>query len=147
MNRFLTDRKEIAEAMNFGKHPVLRIDLETPKAGWDDMYVGDKVRIAPKKPRWEGHVIRGTIHKFSDEPERYSIMPSSVYLKDSFGYSDVIERLAWAQAPLIHAGETVVVIEDFPNDKSCTVHMMKVSDTIGEHVFPTCYLEEIKEDE
>ena len=28
--KYLTDRQEIAQAMNFGKYPVIRIDVETP---------------------------------------------------------------------------------------------------------------------
>ena len=139
MKKYLTDRKEIAQAMNFGKYPVLRIDLETPKAGWDDMFEGDLVRVRSQKYDSE---IRARINKFSDEPMRYSIMPVAVCLSSNFGYSDVVEMLGYAQAPLIHAGETVVVIEDYPKARACRVHVMKVSERVGDFVYPTCYLEE-----
>ena len=69
-------------------------------------------------------------------------MPESLFLDSSFGYGDVIEILEWAQAPVIHAGETVIVIEDFPKARTCRVHKMRVSRLNGRFTYPTCYLEE-----
>lgn len=142
--KYLTDRHEIAEAMNFGKYPVLRIDVETPKAGWDNVYEGDLVRVEPKTVRYPGHTIRARLEKFPEDGGKYSIMPAPVCLHGDFGYSDVMEHLGYAQAPVIHAGETVVVVEDYPKLRTCKVHLMRVSSHIAEHVFPTCQLEELE---
>lgn len=142
--KYLTDRQEIAEAMNFGKYPVLCVNLETPKAGWDDCYEGDKVLVAPSEYSRKDECIRCVINKFGDEPERYSLMPNPVFLQDSFGYSDVKEMLGWAQAPVIHPSEVVIVIEDHPQHRTCRVHKMQVSKTVEKFVFPTCHLEEIE---
>lgn len=144
--KLLTDRKEIAQAMNFGKYPVVRIDVETPKAGWDDVFEGDLVRVESQSKRYPGSYIRGRVMKYPEDGERYSIMPETVCLHNDFGYGDVIEMLGYAQAPMLHAGETVVVIEDAPKQRAVRVRMMRVSDSVRDFVYPTCYLEYEKEE-
>lgn len=144
MKKYLTDRKEVAKAMNFGKYPVLHIDLETPKAGWDDNFVGDKVLVAMPGDTERSAFIRCEIHKFGDQPYVYSLMPECICIDDSFGYYDVMEMLAWAQAPVIRPGEEVIIIEDWPKAGRCCVHKMRVTNA-SEWVYPTCYLEEIEE--
>lgn len=136
---YLTDRKEIAQAMNFGKYPVIRIDVETPVR--DGVLQGDRVKVAAPSARYPDNYIRGRVKKFDDD-DRYVIMPDNVSLKSGFGYLDVIESLGWAQAPMLHAGETVVVIEDAPESRMCMVRMMRVSDSVRDFVYPTCYLED-----
>ena len=141
---YLKSRRDIAEAINFGWYQVVKINRETPAPGWDDNFVGDKVLVAPEGEIDRSKFIRCQIHKFGDEPERYSLMPETIVLQDGFGYSDVIEMTEWAQAPVIRAGEIVVVIEDYPKAKTCAVHLMRVSKLNGKFVFPTCYLEELE---
>lgn len=144
--KLLTDRKEIAQAMNFGKYPVVRINVETPKAGWDDVFDGDLVRVESPSKRYPGSYIRGRVMKYPEDGERYSIMPDTVCLHNDFGYGDVIEMLGYAQAPMLHAGETVVVIEDAPKQRAARVRMMRVSNSVRDFVYPTCYLEDEKEE-
>ncbi len=142
MAKYLTDRHEIARAMNFGEYPVVRINLETPQPGWDDAFVGDRVMVYNGPERKDA--IRCTIHKFSDEPNRYTLMPDTICLQQEFGYNDVSEMCSWAQAPMIYPGKELVVIEDYPNARRCKVHMMRVSKCAGKFVYPTCYLEEVE---
>lgn len=144
--KYLTDRQEIAQAMNFGRHPVIHIDVETPKAGWDDVFEGDRVKVASPSKRYPDSYIRAKVAKYPEDGSRYAIMPDSVCLHDDFGYGDVIEMLRWAQAPMLHAGDTVVVIEDAPKQRAVMVRMMRVSDKVRDFVYPTCYLEDEKEE-
>lgn len=144
--KYLTDRQEIAQAMNFGKYPVVRINVETPKAGWDDVFEGDLVKVASPTRRDPNSYIRAKLAKYPDDGGRYAIMPDSVCLHSSFGYGDVIEMLGYAQAPMLHAGEMVVVIEDAPTQRLVKVRMMKVSDKVRDFVFPTCYLEDVNDE-
>ena len=144
MKRYLTKRTEVAEAINFGRTPVLRIDLETPKAGWDDNFIGDRVLVSVNGSGNREDCIRCQLHKFGDEPNRYTLMPENMFITNSFGYADAAEMVAWAQAPTIKAGETVIVFEDYPKARECKVHVMRVSDNVGKHVYPTCYLEEVE---
>lgn len=137
--KYLTDRQEIAKAMNFGKYPVIRIDVETPVR--DGALQGDMVKVAAPNARYPDNYIRGRVMKFDDD-DRYVIMPENVCLKSDFGYGDVIESLGWAQAPMLHAGEAVVVVEDAPERRMCMVRMMRVSNSVRDFVFPTCHLED-----
>lgn len=141
--KYLTGRQEIAQAMNFGKYPVIRIDVETPAS--EGVFRGDLIKVAAPSVRYPDNYIRGRVTKFDDEGDRYVIMPDAVCLKESFGYSDVVEMLGYAQAPMLHAGETVVVIEDAPKQRKARVRMMRVSESVRDFVFPTCYLEDEKE--
>lgn len=143
--KYLTDRQEIAKAMNFGIFPVIRIDVETSKAGYDGVFEGDFVKVATPSSRYPDSSVRARVMKFKEDGDKYAIMPETVCIHDSFGYGDVLEMLKFAQAPMLHAGEEVVVIEDFPKQKMVRVRMMKVSDHVQSFVYPTCYLEDIED--
>ena len=43
--KFLTERTEIAKAINFNKYPVLRINMENDKGYGSNFAVGDKARV------------------------------------------------------------------------------------------------------
>ena len=62
--RYLKHREQIATAINFGKYPVLRLDLSNrPAQSYapdSDFCVGDRVRVAWDKPGYEGMTTRGT---------------------------------------------------------------------------------------
>ena len=139
--KYLTDRQEIAQAMNFGKYPVIRIDVETPVR--DGVLQGDAVKVAAPNDRYPDNYICGHVMKFDDD-DRYVIMPENVCLKAYFGYSDVVRMLGYAKAPMLHAGEVVVLIEDAPKLKTARVRMMRVSDSVRDFAFPTCYLEDLE---
>lgn len=139
--KYLIDRHEIAMAMNFGKYPVLHINMETPKKGYEDFYVGDEVKVMTPSRRYPDLYATGQLYWLEG---RYGVLTHGTMLKSSFGYYDVMEMLKFAQAPVLHAGERVVVIEDFPEQKRCKVHMMKVSDHVDGSVYPCCTLEEIE---
>lgn len=129
MEKLLTDRKEIAQAMNFGKYPVLTINMETPKEGWElegGVFKGCKVRIDTGKAYYDN----ATLHYFSDT-KNFELCMYGACLTASFGYDDVIEMRDYAMAPIVHKGETVVVIEDYPISKQCRVHLMKVPEFIN----------------
>ena len=143
--KYLTDRREIAEAMNFGKHPVIRIDLETEMEGYPGCFEGDIVKVGSPNQRYPENYIRGSVKSFPEDRGKYAIMPDNDCLHSGFGYSDVIEELRYAQAQMLHAGETVVVVEDYPQRRACKVRMMKVSDRVRDFVYPACYLEDAEE--
>lgn len=144
--RFLTDRTEIAEAMNFGKYPVLVLNRENrPMADVvpeSDYAVGCRVKVAwdNKDPRYEGMTTHGELYI---ENGKLHISGEGACLKAGFGYSDVIKMAAEANVPIIHKGQTVVVVEDYPSKKHCTVRLMKVSDRIDIHCSRVASLEDI----
>jgi len=138
--KYLTDRTEIAMAMNFGKYPVIRIDRETPKDGYNDFYEGDQIKVLTPKPGYPDSYATGKIY-YSEG--KYGVMTDASCLHASFGYADVLEMIENAQAPVVKAGQEVVLIEDYPERRTCCVRIMKVSDRVDSHVYPCATLEDV----
>ncbi len=145
--RYLMKREQIGEAMNFGKYPVLRLDLDNKPAKSyapeSDFCKGDRVRVAWDKPGYKGMTTRGNVY-FSDG--KYAIDQGCTTLKNSFGRHDIIEDYEWSYAPLVHAGQEVVLIIDSPEAETCAVVLMKVSENINIHCSTVCFLEELPAD-
>ena len=141
--KYLTDRHEIALAMNFRKYPVLRIKMDEPKDGYNDLYEGDTVEVATPSARYPDSRERGNL---ICSEGKYEILTYGCGLDASFGYRDMMEMLEWAQAPLLHANETVIVIEDYPEHRTCKVHVMRVPAKISKFTTPCCTLEEVEDD-
>lgn len=148
MAKYITKRTEIAKAINFGKYPVLRLDV-TNKLGYDEndehgFCEGDKVRVAFQTKNYGELYTHGNIYR---EDGKIAISGNATCISSSFGYHDVIEMAEWANTPLIHAGQEVVVVLYNPEIKACIVQLMKVSDRIDPHCMTVAVLEEIDEEE
>lgn len=104
--KLLNERREIAEAMNFGRYPVLRIDL----ADADEYGLkGCRVRIDAGKFRsGDPHIIDAILRVYNDE-KKLTTFSSGSCLSDSFTYYDYVEMAECASAPLIHPDEDVVI--------------------------------------
>lgn len=142
---YVTDRKEIGKAINFGKYPVLFINRENrpyPEYG-GDYSIGCKVRVAYDNGM-EGVTTRGNIF-FSNENGRDSLAISSrgSMLKAGFGRSDVLNAVEWAQSPVVQKGQTVVVVEDWPSEGRCTVRLMRVPDQIDVNCITVAVLQDL----
>ena len=145
--KYLTDRTEIAMAINFDKYPVLYLNRENRPFAKDmpesDYAVGCRVRVAwdSKESRYEGMTTHGNLYI---EDGRLAINREGSMLTASFGYHDVIKMQAEARnAVIVHRGQEVVVVEDWPSKKTCTVRMMKVSDRIDIHCSTVAHLEDL----
>lgn len=144
---YLTDRHEIAVAMNFGKYPVLTINLENNPFEGRRFAKGCRVRVAwdHKDRRYEGMTTHGEL--ILDEDGKLKISGEGATLTASFGYSDVMKMAAEANVPVVHKGQGVVVVMDIPSTKTCMVRMMKVSPRIDIHSQVVCHLDDIADDE
>lgn len=142
---YITDRKEIGKAINFGKYPVLFINRENrPYPEYvGDYSIGCKVRVAYDHGP-SGITTRGNLF-FSNENGRDELAISSKgsMLKASFGRSDVLDMVEWAQAPVVHKGQTVVVVEDWPSEGRCTVRLMRVPDQIDVNCITVAVLQDL----
>ncbi len=145
--KYLTERREIGEAMNFGKYPVLRLNLSNrPAQSYapdSDFCLGDRVRVSWDKPGYEGMTTRGKVY-FSDG--RYAISQECAILKNTFTRNDIIEDYEWSRTPLVHAGQEVVLIIDNPDRKKCEVALMKVSEHIDIHCSTVARLVDVDEE-
>ena len=143
---YLTDRHEIGCAMNFGKYPVLTINLENNPFEGSRFAKGGRVRVAwdHKDSRYEGMTTHGEL--FLDEDGKLKISGEGAMLTASFGYSDVMKMAAEANVPVVHKGQGVVVVMEIPSTKTCLVRMMKVSDRIDIHCQVVATLEDIDDE-
>lgn len=141
--KILTERTEIAKAMNFGKYPILRINMED-HAGFDttEYCVGEKVRVAYESRRYGEMYTRGEIYI---EKGKVAISGNATCIHSDFGYSDVMEMAEWSNTPIVRAGQEVVVVHYYPSSKICIVRMMRVGDRVDPHCMTVAVLEEIEE--
>ena len=121
----LTDRKDIAQALNFGKYPVIKIDL----ADKDSYGIkGTKVRIDYGKDYYCHAVIRAY-----NDTKYLQTNASSTVLSASHGYDDYLDMVDYAAAPIIKANQDIVICL-FDSDKK--VAYPPVILTTGRRVYP-----------
>lgn len=104
--RILTERTEIAKAINGHTMPVITIDLADA-----DHYglKSQKVLIDNGKFR-DGfpYYIKCEVRAYADE-KYFKFSQGGVCLKASFGYYDMEEMLAYRNAPIVKADEDVII--------------------------------------
>ena len=105
--KLLKDRRELAMAINFGRYPVLKIDL----ADSDDYGLkGCKVRIDAGKFKHtdDPFFIEAELRVYRDE-KKLTTSSGGTILKNDFTYHDYVHMVDRAQAPLIGPDQEVVV--------------------------------------
>jgi len=97
----LTERTEIAKAINFNKYPVIKIDLsERDEYG----IKGTKVRF----DIGEDYFLKGEIRAYNDT--KYLVTTSRpAILKKEISYSDYLEDVEYANTPIIKANQEIVI--------------------------------------
>jgi len=161
MATFLTDRKEIAKAINLDKLPVITFDLTKPMEGYNDCYEGSKITIeGAHKGRYADLPTHCTPHIWGDELEgvevlapwhckRIALSPRTIGISDSFGLRDVEEMIMWSNTPKVHAEDKVVVFFKtiHPETKKDVgyLRLMKVGKRIDPFCMTATYLVDIEE--
>ena len=102
----LTERTEIAKAINFNKYPVIKIDI----ADTDEYGVkGTKVRIDNGTFKTgEPYFIDAIIRAYNDEPFLH-VKSYGTCLKKEIGYRDYMEMVEYANAPIIKVNQEIVI--------------------------------------
>lgn len=104
--KLITERTEIAKAINGHNYPVITIDLaEADEYGLKS----EKVLINNGTyndgfPRY----IRCEVRAYSDE-KTFEFSQGSCCLSASFGYSDMKEMLEYRNAPIVEADQDVII--------------------------------------
>lgn len=141
--KYLTNRQEIAKAMNFGQYPVIRINMETCKDGYNDFFEGDLLKVMCPRPGHPSMWCSGNLYYSGG---KFGVMTDALSLTEGYGYRDVMEDLARAQAPVVKAGQVVVMIEDFPKQHLCKIRMMQASDKVDMFVYPCVTFHDVPDD-
>lgn len=128
----LTERTEIATAINFRQYPVIRIDLSDT-----DTYgvKGTKVLIDNGSfKNGDPYLIEASLRIYNDE-KKLTFFSNSTCLKSNFGYDDMEELLEYANAPIIKADQDILVC--LVNSKLGEAYTPVVLHT-GNHINPNC---------
>lgn len=99
--RTLIERKEIAQAINFGKYPVIKIDL----ADRDEYGIkGTKVNI----DFGGDYLIHAEMRAYNDT-KYLTTSKGGTMLSATVSYSDYMEMVDYANAPTIKADQEIVI--------------------------------------
>jgi len=122
--KIITDRKEFAEYVNFGKYPVIKVDLG--KEGFmDTIYHGDKVRVDFGKFRTGERNLQGGELLYNKKENKFEIASYGICLSARFCYEDAMERVEYSQAPIIDEGDEVVIIVHNSETKEVKAYVYK----------------------
>ena len=118
----ITGRHNIALAINTSGKPVVTIDLDNKdyigndEDGWSAE--GSKIRIERKisgglhdGEKYYDHAVLfdyGGEHK---DGHVYDLLTWGFGIYADFGYDDVIEDAEWANTPIVHEGDHIIVVE------------------------------------
>ena len=140
---YLTNRHEIAYAMNSTQFPVMRINLESPYTD-GHLYFdkGSKCRLAYNGLNREGKLVYNM-----EDGKGFEIKGGCIGLTASFGYSDVQKMYEMANTPILHTEQIVVVVVDFPTERSCKVVVLKVGKRVNPHCTTMAVLEDLTAEE
>lgn len=119
----ITGRQNIARAINMSGKPVVTIDLDNKyymfpgdETCWG--IYGSKIRVARQytNPCYEGetyydHAILATYSDSSDKGHAYDLFTSGFGIYADFEYKDVVADAEWANTPIVHDGDHVIVVE------------------------------------
>jgi hypothetical protein len=107
MMKTLKSRTEIAQAINFRRYPVVEIDVSDR----DDYGIrGTKVLI-DNGTFHDGtpFLIQAELRSYNDE-QVLKFSAGGFGISSSFGYSDIAEMLDYANAPVIHKDEDILIV-------------------------------------
>lgn len=97
----LSERREIAEAINFGKYPVIKIDLSNT----------DEYGIRGTKVRFDigrDYYLRGEIRAYKDTKYLVTVLRASM-LKSEYSFYDFIEDVEYANTPIIKENQEILI--------------------------------------
>lgn len=105
----LTETQEIAKAINFGKYPVLYLDLAKDKLeGYEGCYQGQRVKIE-REYNGTKFYSHGTLSYWGDS-NKLSISGEGTMLTARFGYYELSKMVKNANATELKGEQEVVVV-------------------------------------
>lgn len=126
--KYLTERTEIAKALNFGKYPVIKLDVTDEKyqvelAGEMCGYHNIKVRIPHKDL-----LLNCQMRWFGDK-KKITFGNDCTCISSRFSYDDLMEEVEYANAPIIDKDtEFVLVVYNSKTEKACVI-LLKTNDS------------------
>lgn len=137
--KFLTDRTEIARAINGRKMPVVTMDLsEADEYGLkSEPVVIDNGTFRDGFP----YMVHSKIRLYTDE-KKFTFSSGCVGIHDSFGYTDVMDMLEYRNAPVIKADSDFILVIKNPADRECYIAVMHTSNRVDPHCSTPLHIED-----
>lgn len=119
----ITGRHNIAMAINMSGKPVVTIDLDNKKylvPGKEDSWIieGSKIRVARQYTNlrhevetYYDHATLSTYGDNSNDGHAYALATFGCGIYADFVYEDVVDDAEWANTPIVHDGDHVIVVE------------------------------------
>lgn len=141
----IKERRKMAITMNFGKYPVIGLELGDNDCS-TDFIVGSKVRVAwdRKDPKWEGMTSRCELMV---ENGKYGLYSAGCCLADRYTVDDFVNDLENANTPLVHKGQVVAIAHYSRENDVKFLKMMKVSERIDTQCMMVASLKELDDEE
>lgn len=124
----ITSRRELAEAVNISRYPVIRFNWEKPIGSYaQKSFEGEKVNIMSR-----GYPAVCRVCWYEDE-ERFTIMQEPHIITERFSYEDADAMIENARAPIVKEGDTVVIVQQWPSREEARFFLATVG-PINDHV-------------
>ena len=115
-------RKDIAQALNFNKYPVVVSEVVHYPDKTESLKFGI-VRIETGR----GYSLRASLYVYGDEMKLVTSNPGTI-LAARYDYRDLMEDASYAQAPLLHPNSEFVMVLHNPELKRAAVLKFKTGD-------------------
>ena len=92
----LTDKTDIAKALNFGKYPVLTFNLDTKE--------GSKARVHHS---YNGRLVDVTLNQGDGQ---FYLATHGTMIKSHYGWQDHLKAAEYANAPIIESDQDVAIL-------------------------------------
>ena len=117
--KYLTNRTEIAKAINIKRYPVIRFDMT--KVDDDNFVEGDKVKVFCHSSSGDYYYPAYTYYNNGI----ISIQKCGAMLSSDFGYNSVIELYENSKLSLINPNQKVIILLDFGSKKGLQLRLMQ----------------------
>ena len=136
--KIITNRQEIAKVLNFGKYPVLYVDLDKMER---DYVKGSNCRI-----KWNYQDEELLLNCYLEvENGRYQIGNEGSIVTSDYSVNDFINQIQWSNTSVIECGQVVAVAQFSKKKGTKIIELMRVADKKDIHSMIITYLEEINE--
>ena len=136
--KIITNRQKIAKVLNFGKYPVLYVDLDKMER---DYIKGSNCRI-----KWNYQDEELLLNCYLEVVNgRYQIGNEGSIVTSDYSVNDFINQIQWSNTPIIECGQVVAVAQFSKKKGTKIIELMRVADKKDIHSMIITYLEEINE--
>lgn len=126
----ITNRQEFGKLVNFGNRAVLALDLAKDKDEYG--YKGQKVRVPDMETEDGTMYCNCELRWYSDE-KKIELVQGGTFLTASFTYRDAMQDVEYANAPIVDAGDTIILVIHNSETKELRAYEVEVADTKNNH--------------